>query len=556
MANTSQGLDIEHARDSEIAAQAYGTKGGDIAGTVIESEKHLTFDGRSRWPQPSMDPNDPLNWTMLEKYTTCLTVCFFTFLATVNASNFTVAVRPLAKEFEESQTRIGFLVVFNILLLGLGNIFWIPMMRLVGKRPVFLAGLAILTGMNWWGYSTHSYNALLASKILSGFGAAAADATVSGLIVDLFFIHERGTSMMIFHTALSAGFFLGPLINAYIVQNSGWRWTCGFLGIASAVTLTVGTFTIHETNYVRTKELTAPVESYPPKRSWLASMSIFRGYNRDASFFKSFLTVLGMAAYPPVTFTGLAVGVFTGWNIVIQLTSSRTFTQPPYDWKIGSLGLLSIAGFIGALFGFLIGGVLIDWTSRAMTKRNGRREPEYRLPAMVFPAFFGPMGVLVFGLCVAHKTSWVGPAFGYAMQGFGLTAVSNIAVTYASDSYERLAAEALVTVFVLRGTIGAILALFIVNWQEATGLQNTFGEMVAIQYFVLLMAIPLYFFGRRGASDEASPIHLDPCSSVSMDATRGHDVAALRGTQQQHSTRVHFLEGLENYHICCPGREP
>ncbi len=45
------------------------------------------------------------------------------------------------------------------------------------------------------------------------------------------------------------------------------------------------------------------------------------------------------------------------------------------------------------------------------------------------------MGVLIFGLTVAHKAAWIGPAFGYSMQGFGLTAVSNVVVTYAVDSY-------------------------------------------------------------------------------------------------------------------------
>ena len=36
----------------------------------------------------------------------------------------------------------------------------------------------------------------------------------------------------------------------------------------------------------------------------------------------------------------------------------------------------------------------------------------------------------------------------------------------------QLAGEATVTVFVLRGTFGCILALFVANWQAAAGLQN------------------------------------------------------------------------------------
>lgn len=71
-----------------------------------------------------------------------------------------------------------------------------------------------------------------------------------------------------------------------------------------------------------------------------------------------------------------------------------------------------------------------------MTLAKGKRQPEFRLPAIIIPALIGPAGILLFGLCVAHKTAWIGAAIGYAMQGFGLTAVGNVAVTYAVDSYQ------------------------------------------------------------------------------------------------------------------------
>lgn len=71
-----------------------------------------------------------------------------------------------------------------------------------------------------------------------------------------------------------------------------------------------------------------------------------------------------------------------------------------------------------------------------MTARaGGVAEPEFRLPAMVFPAIVGPMGVLTFGLVVANHRSYWGAAVGFAMLGFGLTAASNVVVTYAVDGY-------------------------------------------------------------------------------------------------------------------------
>jgi len=186
-------------------------------------------------------------------------------------------------------------------------------------------------------------------------------------------------------------------------------------------------------------------------------------------------------------------------NIVVQLTSSRTFIKPPYNWALHDVGLLSIAGFIGSILAIFFGGKLLDLISNRLTIINhGRREPETRIYGIVIPAIIGPMGILIFGLTVAAKSFWVGPAFGYGMQGFGLTAVSNVVVTYAVDSYLPLAGEALVVVFVIRGITGTVLALYSVDWIEAAGERQAFGQMVGIQYFVLITgAVAFLLWGKK-----------------------------------------------------------
>jgi MFS family permease len=119
---------------------------------------------------------------------------------------------------------------------------------------------------------------------------------------------------MMFHTAISAGVFLGPLINAYLVQFAGWRWMCGFMAIAAALTFVVGVFSIHETAYPRDKvKLDLPESAYPPKRSYLSKLSLTHGYDPDASFFGWLGSTLIILVYPPVVIVGLTIGVFVGW---------------------------------------------------------------------------------------------------------------------------------------------------------------------------------------------------------------------------------------------------
>lgn len=178
--------------------------------------------------------------------------------------------------------------------------------------------------------------------------------------------------------------------------------------------------------------------------------------------------------------------------------------------------MLSTAGFVGAVISFFIGGKLIDFVATRMTARQGgHAEPEYRLPAMIFPAIIGPMGVLTYGLVIANKKSYWGAAVGFAMLGFGLTAASNVVVTYAVDAYRpvslsirftrsmltvlhlQISGEVLVIVFVVRNVMACILSLYIADWIKVEGVKKAFGEMVAIQYAILSLSVVLYFFGKR-----------------------------------------------------------
>lgn len=138
------------------------------------------------------------------------------------------------------------------------------------------------------------------------------------------------------------------------------------------------------------------------------------------------------------------------------------------------------------------------------------------------------MGLLTFAFTITHKTHWIGPAVGNGMQAFGLTAVSNIAVTYAVDCYQPVCTHTdhwnmlnmLISKYKARwrvtsdglyhskhnrraslsfqfkvapsaehfaGTYSLCrFCLFLISLQ-------VFSEMIGVQYFFLLLSIPLYF---------------------------------------------------------------
>jgi MFS family permease len=241
-----------------------------------------------------------------------LTICSFTFLANVNSSNFTVATKPIILEFGVSQTQAGQLVCFNVFLFGVGNIFWVPLMRVIGKRPVYLMAMLALSMMNVWSSQATSYNELLASRIVSGFVAAAADATVPAVVADMVPVKDRGHYMMFFHLAMTAGLFVGPLINAYLVQEQNWRWMCYFLAIAVGVVFLIAIFTIRETTYLKKHKA-----ELARKKSQVEWLSVTGGYNRNASFVQALLDILANAAYPPLIWCALTIGIAVGWFVLL-----------------------------------------------------------------------------------------------------------------------------------------------------------------------------------------------------------------------------------------------
>jgi len=246
-------------------------------------------------------------------------VCFFSFLATVNTSKFTVAITTLREEFHTGQVKTGLLVSLSVLALGLGNLIWVVTLRMYGRRPTFLLAILCLAVCNCWSAFAKSYDSLLAATVLAGVAAGGGEAPVSAVAADLFPAKQRGTMMMVFHVALSCGFFVGPAVNAAIAEFVGWRWLCGWLSIVACTNFLVGVFTIHETSYVGHGAVNGVLDQesvrYAAKKSFVQQLSLTTGYNHDLGFLTVFWNMASTITYPVVLWAGLTIGAFVGWYV-------------------------------------------------------------------------------------------------------------------------------------------------------------------------------------------------------------------------------------------------
>lgn len=160
--------------------------------------------------------------------------------------------------------------------------------------------------MNVWSSQANSSGELWAWRIVSGLAGAAADATVPVVVADMVAVQDHGHYMMFFHLAMTTGLFVGPLTNAYLMQEQNWRWKCYFLAIAVGVVFLVGIFTIRETSYCKRRG----TESGRKRSHWQwMSLTTFQ----PTCFFPSnALDILPNAAYPPLTWCSLTIGISVG----------------------------------------------------------------------------------------------------------------------------------------------------------------------------------------------------------------------------------------------------
>ncbi|KAH8603088.1 MFS general substrate transporter [Bisporella sp. PMI_857] len=413
-------------------------------------------------PQPSDDPNDPLNWPLWKRDTImgilCLVSVFATSLGPILAAN-TVS---LARYYVTTFTRVALLTGYFLLGVGVAGILFVPSARVWGKRHLFLLGTFILILSSIWGGLTgeprtkgtpERYNSLLWSRIFQGVGTAPFEALVNAAVGDLYFVHERGKRMALTNLAVFGGAFFTPILVGKITFTIGWPWSFYLVAIFSGFCLPLIFFFCPETAYVRSPHLNldyaldginhdnmAP-ESYElrsslgteattnstppsglendknnagfqrlpepahstgaeiPKVTFAQSLSPFNGRKSNDSYWKLLLRPFPLFAHPAILWACLVQGTMIGWTVFIGVVLGALFIGPPMFWTEVDTGYAYTGAFIGAVLGFVIAGALADWSAKFMTRKNGGiYEPEFRIVLVIPQLIFGCAGLFGFGI--------------------------------------------------------------------------------------------------------------------------------------------------------------
>ncbi|ETS86773.1 hypothetical protein PFICI_00601 [Pestalotiopsis fici W106-1] len=488
-------------------------------------------------PQPSDDPNDPLNWPLWRRdlitFILSVTAIFATALGPILAAN----TLTLTLYFTLNFTWIAVLTGYFLLGVGFAGMFFVPSSRIWGKRHAFLLGLLLLVASSAWAGAVgrkRDYTSLLWSRIIQGVGTAPFESLVNAAVGDLYFVHERGKRMAFTNLAVFGGAFFTPVVVGKITHTIGWWWTFYLVAIFCAVSFFAVFLFCPETSFRRDAALNTDIVAFdedsrqshdhekmatgpssapnsnhampvPARKTYWQSLSPFDGYKTDESFLKLFFRPFPLFVQPAFLWACLIQGTMIGWTVFIGVVLAAIFLGPPLFWNEVSTGYAYVGPFLGAVLGFLIAGLLADWSAKFLTKRNGGiYEPEFRIWLVVPQLIFGCLGLYGFAITsvgtLRGEYHWVVPIifFGFEVCGMVIGAVASS--LYIVDAYRDLAVEGFTCLIIFKNMFSFGLTFKAYDWLVEGGIKETFIALASVQVVICLLSIPMYVYGKRNRS--------------------------------------------------------
>ena len=299
--------------------------------------------------------------------------------------------------------------------------------------------------------------------------------------------------MALSNLALFGGAFFTPIIVGKITHTLGWQWSFYLIAIFSGALLPLIFFFVPETAYRRADHLNTDVtgeenfqrkphldpafemsshgtpanhgspngsalasfEKHPEdtesqhlapqsqgsrlaKVSFARSLLPFNGRKTDDNFFKLILRPFPLFLHPAVLWACVIQGTLIGWTVMIGVVLAAIFLGPPLYFNEVKTGYMYTGAFVGAVLGFLLAGILADWSSNLMIRRNkGVYEPEFRIVLVIPQLILGCIGLYGFGITAANvgRYGWFLPDFFFALEVMGMVLGAVASALYIVDAH-------------------------------------------------------------------------------------------------------------------------
>ena len=172
-------------------------------------------------------------------------------MTTFFAAGIIPAFENIAIALGGSIQKTSYLASAQIIVIGIGPLFWRPISNRFGRRPVWLVSTLCSGLCNIGCAQSKSYGALMISRILVAFFICPPLAIGTVVVTETFFKHERGRKMGIWtyvvypyskrtreltipHSLMvTLGPAIGPFLMGFVVYHANYRWMFWTFAIVS-----------------------------------------------------------------------------------------------------------------------------------------------------------------------------------------------------------------------------------------------------------------------------------------------------------------------------------
>jgi EmrB/QacA subfamily drug resistance transporter len=166
-------------------------------------------------------------------------LCVGVLMIVLDVTVVNVALPSIKEDLGFSQSSLAWVV--NAYLIAFGGLLLLAgrLGDLIGRRTVFLAGLAVFTAASVVCGAAQSQGMLVAARFVQGIGGAMTSAVVLGMIVTMFpDPREQAKAIGVYGFVASAGGSVGLLAGGILTQSINWHWIFFVnipIGIATAI---------------------------------------------------------------------------------------------------------------------------------------------------------------------------------------------------------------------------------------------------------------------------------------------------------------------------------
>ncbi|CAI6341168.1 unnamed protein product [Periconia digitata] len=478
-------------------------------GDVPKDESSLKRDGNIiLQPQPSDNPNDPLNWSRAWKESIMIILAFSSGVTTALGPMVTPGLQVIAMKYNVSLNMVSSLIIgFLAFWIGFTTFFTASGANIWGKRPFFVISTLILFATNVWGFFASSFESLAVMRVIQGMASAPLETLVTSTVSDLFFVHERGTRLSIWGMMLASGVLLGQTISGVIIQNVSFEATFGISALIFIPIMLVVYFVVVETTWngardshdIKVEEKnsswTVVTEGKEPYRQQLR---LFRGRISGESFWKGAWKPVPLIAYPAVLFSTVVYGSYFTWLLTISVLSVTAFSMPPYNLNPAQIGATNLPLLLVGLIGSPLSGWMADAIPKFLARRNGGVfEPEFRLTLMLIATPLATAGFLGFGMTVNNGAPLAWPVFFMSIHSLSVPFASQASLAYVIDCHPKDANQAFVTINFTKAVFTFLATTYANGWMANVGPLNVFTTITIINLGVCALTIPAYMYGKR-----------------------------------------------------------